>query len=114
MPFSPSYIKIIKTNQTNIKSSFLQQLVVLLSASQHLSRVLFLQLELLLLLFQLLDLAVVLADLLLINLCLFEHVLLETQSLLDQPVVFLLGKLALFGAKGGLVFLFELHLGVLL
>lgn len=98
----------------NIRSGLLQQLVVLLRAPQHFGGVLLLYLQLVLLVPQQLDLPVEVVDLLLVYLGLFQHALLERQSLLDQPVVFLLRLLPLFGPDGHLVLLPYLEVVVLL
>lgn len=65
-------------------------------------------------LLQLLNLSVVLLDLLLVDLRLFDHVLLEGQSLLDEPVVLLLLELPLFHTLDLFVTLTGLKLAVVL
>lgn len=75
---------------------------------------LLLQLQLLLLLPQLLDLLMEVLNLLLVYLGLLQHVLLESQSLLDQPVVLPLRLLPLLAPQGSLVLFTQLHLVALL
>jgi hypothetical protein len=76
--------------------------------------VLFLQPQVLLVLPQLLDLLVVLLDLLFVYLRLLNHVLLEGQPLLHEPVVLLLLQLPLLHPLDLLVLLFRLQLAVVL
>jgi hypothetical protein len=63
---------------------------------------------------QLLDLLVVLLDLLFVYLRLLNHVLLEGQPLLHEPVVLLLLQLPLLHPLDLLVLLFRLQLAVVL
>lgn len=89
------FLKMIINHAKATPSRLLQQLIILLRTPQHLAGVLFLQPQFLLIPPQRLYLLVVILNLLLVDLGLLYHVLLEGQPLLHEPVVLLLLQLPL-------------------
>ena len=95
-------------------SRFFEQLVVLFSTAKHFSGMFLLLPQFFFVLFELLDLFVVLLYLFFVYLRLLDHVLLESEPFLHEPIVFLFLQLSLLHALHLFMLLPRLQLAVVL